>query len=171
MANLYDKVRKPDENKRSGRDPWAIILPLIAVIVLIAVILAVYYWIYLDDLFYDFVADLSESTVTINDTKIIPMEIDGDDSYVLKTTKAYGLYNKLTVSKQFRLVDETPTSGGIHIDYPDGSSLSIWYTDIDVATWTRSHGILVEYTDKDGDVFRFITDRVIYSDLVYYLTH
>lgn len=169
MDDLYDRVRKRESKKRTRRDPWTIILPAIAIIVLVAVIIAVAYWFYIDDVFYDYVADFSNSTVTINDVKIIPFEIEGDDSYILKTSTAYGLYNKLTASKQIRMTSDEPHGDGIHIEYPDGSSLSIWYTDINVSTWSRNHGILVSYVNQNGEEIRFITDRVVYSDLVYYL--
>lgn len=169
MNDLYDRVNKPVQKSKRRRDPWVVFLLVVAIIVLIGVIVAIYYWFYLDDLYYDFVADLSESTVTMNKAKIIPIEIDGDDSCILKTSTAYGLYNKLTCWKQFRLSDEEPQGEGIHVQYPDGSSLSIWYTDIDVSTWSRDHGVLVSYVNQDGDEFRYITDRLVYADLVYYL--
>lgn len=171
MADMYDKIKKRDRRESRKRDPWTVIFLVIAVLVLVAIIVAVFYWFYMDDLYYDYVSDLSNSTATINDVKIVPFEIDGDDSYLLKTSTAYSLYAKLTSSKQFRIADDYPDSGGIHINYPDGSSLNIWYTDIDVVSWTRDHGILVRYLNPDGEEFCYITDRVVYRDLVYFLTN
>lgn len=170
MDDLYSRVKKPNDKKSKRRDPWVIILAVIAIVVLIAVVAAVYYWFYLDDLYYDYVADLSNSTTTMYDEKVTTITVEGEEA-VLNVTDAYSLYGKLTASKQFRTVDEVPDEApGIFVPYPDGSSLSIWYTDIDVSTWTRDHGICVEYIGADGDVFRYITDRVVYSDLIYFLT-
>lgn len=173
MDNLYDKVNKQEQKKKARRrDPWVIVLLTVVLILLIGIGLAICYWFYVDSLYDDYVADLSNSTVTINEAKLLPIIVEGDDNCYLNTITAYGLYNKLTVSKQIRVVSDCPDDydSGIHINYIDGSRLDIWYTDINISTWSRQHGIAVRYTDQDGNEFCYITDRVVYADLVYYLS-
>lgn len=154
--------------KKMRHDPLTIILVLIAVGLILSFVILVFHWFNNDRLYDDYVSDLSQSTVTVNESGLLLADIDGE-TCTLSVDTVYGLYQKLTYSKQLRHSSDMPDGDGITVEYGDGSVLRILYTDIDIASWTRNTGIFVSYTNPDGDEFSYITDRLQYDDLVSYL--
>lgn len=159
---MYDRVRR--EKPKDKRDPKFYII----IIVTVALIIGFGTWIWSvnhsRELFREYMGELSSATVASYNKGGADANVEGEHADV-SGDALYTVYAKLTASAQIRRSSDTPDGACISIYYADGAVLKIWDTDIDVSGWTRDTGIYAEFTDPQGEVYSYITDRVQYCDI------
>ena len=124
MEDLYEPVRRNENNRRGVRDKKAIIV--IAVVVLFFVGMILSFWWYMS--YWKRYANLSSelSAATAFAYKHDSATVDnGSGSYKLKKDNAYEIYQCVCVYGPGRERFSMPEGDGVEIDYGNGASMRL----------------------------------------------
>ena len=155
------KTDKLDKRKRIDNDMVKLLLCLGAVFLAFFLVFGmVFSAVYYKRLYWDFVGELSKSTVYAFENEGATVEIE-DESYVIKDNKVYVFYKRLSIAdfgkQQTGFVEDAES---IKISFGDGSSLRMWQAPETV----KKKLLYVQYTNSAGRVYKCNVEGMTLED-------
>lgn len=165
---MYGPVQSDPPRKKKSTRLW--ICLVLSVLLLVTVIIPITWGAWYRRQFYDFVGDLSESTIYAYRHVSLKTTWQGEEK-VVSNTGIYGPYRVLSATGTGKPTSSLPDSPpDVHLDYGDGSTLSFWATDVTTTQdLARTEGLLVHYVNQSGETFTYRTDSITLSSLHYAL--
>ena len=162
---MYELLRKPEEKHKKSSRLWFCLV--LAVLMLVSVIIPMIWSVWFRHQFYDFVSDLSNSTLYAYRHVSLNLTWQGQHK-VITNSGFYGPYRVLSAAGVGKAVSRPPDSPpDVLLEYGDGSSLSLWQTDLNPQQdLERTEGLLVHYVDPAGEAFTYRTGTVT-LDILY----
>lgn len=164
---MYQKMKAYRRSK--GNTP--LVLAGLCCLVIVTAVIGLIVWAGLFRLrYWDFVEDLSNSTVYACDQDCLRADIEGQAVRVTGD-HAYMVYNLISgagpgrVQKQ--LPDEEPAAV---LDYGDGSRMRLWSVKLVNPSNDREYGLFLEYVNREGKRYAFDTDQLSLDSVTRYLT-
>ena len=153
---MYEQVRRK-EPKARNRKLW-LALAVWAVVVVILTTLVVFGFRYRSN-FREFLGDLSDSTEYALENNSLFLTVDGDSFLVIrKNVKKF--YNAVAIAGSGRPAAPLKREADIKLDYGNGAVLELWETKVKNARNNRGMGMVVQFTDTDGNAYCYDTDRL-----------
>lgn len=164
IVEVLRNTQKEDQNKNRRLDNGMIKLLFTIGAVFLAFFIVfgtVFSSIYFKRLYWDYVGELSNSTIYAfkNDGVIVE---DGVDTYVIKGNKVYVFYKKLSNAdfgrRQKRLSKDAESIG---VDFGNGSSLRMWQAPMGKSS---KKILYVHYTNEEGRLYKCEVEGVTLED-------
>lgn len=153
---MYEQVRRKSP-KTNNRKLW-LALTVWAVVVVILAALVIFGFRYRAN-FRDFLSDLSNSTEYALDHNSLYLTVEGDTFLVIrKNVKKF--YNAIAIAGSGRPATPLNREADIKLDFGNGCTLELWQTKVKNARNHRGIGMVVQYTDAEGDTYCYDTDRL-----------
>lgn len=109
--------------------------------------------------FREFLGDLSDSTQYAIENKSLYLTVEGDTFLVLpKNYKKF--YNTVAIAGSGRPASAPDREADIKLEFGDGTTLELWEAKVKNARNNRGIGMVVQYTDRQGDTYTYDTDRL-----------
>ena len=153
IVEVLKNTKKEEQNKKSlDNGMIKLLLAMGAVFLAFFIVFGtVFASVYFNRLYWDYVGELSNSTIYAFKHNGVIVE-DGEDAYVIKGDKVYVLYKKLSNAEFGRVQNGfSKDADTISVDFGNGSSLRMWqapkgnsYKDI----------LYVHYTNTEGRVYK-----------------
>lgn len=163
VVNLLKNTKTEDLNKRKRIDSDMVKLLLCLGAVFLAFFIVfgmVFSSIFYKRLYWDFVGELSQSTVYAFENEGATVEIE-DKTFVIKDSKVYVFYKRLSIAdfgkKQTGFVEEEES---IRITFGDGSSLRMWQAPEKV----KKKLLYVQYTNSRGRDYKCNVEGMTLED-------
>lgn len=160
MVDLYDKINK---NGKSKKDTKFSVFVFVFIIIVLAVIGSLAWNIGYHARYLDFINKFSESIAYVNDNDSLKVYKDGK---VLKLSEENfrGFNNYMTIYGSGKESNKIPEGEPVTFDYGDGSLLKLW--DIAADKYSKRNGVFVQYTDKEGKIYSYISYKITYETIV-----
>ena len=153
---MYEQIQRTPR-KGGNRRLW-ISLTLWAVLAVTLVSLIVFGFRYRAN-FREFLGDLSDSTQYAVENKCLYLTVEGETFLVLpKNYKKF--YNTVAIAGSGRPASAPEREADIKLDFGDGSTLELWEAKVKNARNNRGIGMVVQYTDGEGNTYTYDTDRL-----------
>ena len=153
---MYEQVHRT-ERKGRNRKLWISLL-LWAAIATILAALIIFGFRYRAN-FREFLGDLSDSTQYAIENKSLYLTVEGDTFLVLpKNYKKF--YNTVAIAGSGRPASAPDREADIKLEFGDGTTLELWEAKVKNARNNRGIGMVVQYTDRQGDTYTYDTDRL-----------
>ena len=153
---MYEQVHRT-ERKGRNRKLWISLL-LWAAIATILAALIIFGFRYRAN-FREFLGDLSDSTQYAIENKSLYLTVEGDTFLVLpKNYKKF--YNTVAIAGSGRPASAPDREADIKLEFGDGTMLELWEAKVKNARNNRGIGMVVQYTDRQGDTYTYDTDRL-----------
>ena len=153
---MYEQVHRT-ERKGRNRKLWISLL-LWAAIAAILAALIIFGFRYRAN-FREFLGDLSDSTQYAIKNKSLYLTVEGDTFLVLpKNYKKF--YNTVAIAGSGRPASAPKREADIKLEFGDGTTLELWEAKVKNARNNRGIGMVVQYTDRQGDTYTYDTDRL-----------
>lgn len=164
LVDVLKKTKKEENEKKNRIDSGIIKLLLVIGAVLLAFFIVfgtVFSSVYFQRLYWDYVGELSSSTVYAFEHEGVTATV-GEDSYVITGNQVYVFYKKLSnaeFGKSQKGFSEDAES--ISVDFGNGSSLRMW----EAPRGERAKDILyVHYTNTEGRVYKCNAEGITLDD-------
>ena len=109
--------------------------------------------------FREFLGDLSDSTQYAIENKSLYLTVEGDTFLVLpKNYRKF--YNTVAIAGSGRPTSAPDREADIKLEFGDGTTLELWEAKVKNARNNRGIGMVVQYTDRQGDTYTYDTDRL-----------
>ena len=109
--------------------------------------------------FREFLGDLSDSTQYAIENKSLYLTVEGDTFLVLpKNYKKF--YNTVAIAGSGRPASAPDREADIKLEFGDGTTLELWEAKVKNARNNRGIGMVVQYTDPEGETYTYDTDRL-----------
>ena len=109
--------------------------------------------------FREFLGDLSDSTQYAIENKSLYLTVEGDTFLVLpKNYRKF--YNTVAIAGSGRPASAPDREADIKLEFGDGTTLELWEAKVKNARNNRGIGMVVQYTDRQGDTYTYDTDRL-----------
>lgn len=165
MAKLYDAVdrHKGERRERGGslRAPLLIALALL-IVAAFPVVSAVRG----EHRFQRYMSALTESDLYARENGSLTAALGGEE-HLLDSDALGRIYGVIFAAGKGNAVRETPEEPGLLLTFGDGSTLELWYRDVQGARLYRD-GSLLRYTDAHGWRYQYETKLVRYSHMKQY---
>lgn len=153
---MYEQVRRK-EPKTGNRKLW-IALALWTVVAIILATLVIFGFRYRSN-FRNFLGDLSNSTEYALDNNSLYLTVDGDTFLVIrKNIKKF--YNAVAIAGSGRPANAPDSTADIQLDFGNGTTLELWEAQVKNARNNRGIGMIVRFTDAEGNHYCYDTDRL-----------
>lgn len=153
---MYEQVHRT-ERKGRNRKLWISLL-LWAAMASILAALIIFGFRYRAN-FREFLGDLSDSTQYAIENKSLYLTVEGDTFLVLpKNYKKF--YNTVAIAGSGRPASAPDREADIKLEFGDGTTLELWEAKVKNARNNRGIGMVVQYTDRQGDAYTYDTDRL-----------
>ena len=153
---MYEQVHRT-ERKGRNRKLWISLL-LWAAMASILAALIIFGFRYRAN-FREFLGDLSDSTQYAIENKSLYLTVEGDTFLVLpKNYKKF--YNTVAIAGSGRPASAPDREADIKLEFGDGTTLELWEAKVKNARNNRGIGMVVQYTDRQGDTYTYDTDRL-----------
>ena len=153
---MYEQVHRT-ERKGRNRKLWISLL-LWAAMASILAALIIFGFRYRAN-FREFLGDLSDSTQYAIENKSLYLTVEGDTFLVLpKNYKKF--YNTVAIAGSGRPASAPDREADIKLEFGDGTMLELWEAKVKNARNNRGIGMVVQYTDRQGDTYTYDTDRL-----------
>ena len=153
---MYEQVQRT-ERKGRNRKLWISLL-LWAAMASILAALIIFGFRYRAN-FREFLGDLSDSTQYAIENKSLYLTVEGDTFLVLpKNYKKF--YNTVAIAGSGRPASAPDREADIKLEFGDGTMLELWEAKVKNARNNRGIGMVVQYTDRQGDTYTYDTDRL-----------
>ena len=153
---MYEQVHRT-ERKGRNRKLWISLL-LWAAMASILAALIIFGFRYRAN-FREFLGDLSDSTQYAIENKSLYLTVEGDTFLVLpKNYKKF--YNTVAIAGSGRPASAPDREADIKLEFGDGTTLELWEAKVKNARNNRGIGMVVQYTDRQGDNYTYDTDRL-----------
>ena len=153
---MYEQVQRT-ERKGRNRKLWISLL-LWAAMASILAALIIFGFRYRAN-FREFLGDLSDSTQYAIENKSLYLTVEGDTFLVLpKNYKKF--YNTVAIAGSGRPASAPDREADIKLEFGDGTTLELWEAKVKNARNNRGIGMVVQYTDRQGDTYTYDTDRL-----------
>lgn len=164
IVEVLKNTKKEDvkENKRLDNGMIKLLLTIGAVFLAFFIVFGtVFSSIYFKRLYWDFVGELSNSTIYAFHNEGVIVE-DGADTYVIKGSKVYVFYKKLSNADFGRMQKKlSKDAESIGVDFGNGSSLRMWQAPMG----ENSRKIMyVHYTNADGRLYKCNVEGITLED-------
>ena len=153
---MYEQVQRT-ERKGRNRKLWISLL-LWAAMASILAALIIFGFRYRAN-FREFLGDLSDSTQYAIENKSLYLTVEGDTFLVLpKNYRKF--YNTVAIAGSGRPASAPDREADIKLEFGDGTTLELWEAKVKNARNNRGIGMVVQYTDRQGDTYTYDTDRL-----------
>lgn len=153
---MYEQVQRT-ERKGRNRKLWISLLLWAAVASVLAALI-IFGFRYRAN-FREFLGDLSDSTQYAIENKSLYLTVEGDTFLVLpKNYKKF--YNTVAIAGSGRPASAPDREADIKLEFGDGTTLELWEAKVKNARNNRGIGMVVQYTDRQGDTYTYDTDRL-----------
>ena len=153
---MYEQVHRT-ERKGRNRKLWISLL-LWAAMASVLAALIIFGFRYRAN-FREFLGDLSDSTQYAIENKSLYLTVEGDTFLVLpKNYKKF--YNTVAIAGSGRPASAPDREADIKLEFGDGTTLELWEAKVKNARNNRGIGMVVQYTDRQGDTYTYDTDRL-----------
>lgn len=153
---MYEQVQRT-ERKGRNRKLWISLLLWAAVASVLAALI-IFGFRYRAN-FREFLGDLSDSTQYAIENKSLYLTVEGDTFLVLpKNYKKF--YNTVAIAGSGRPASAPDREADIKLEFGDGTMLELWEAKVKNARNNRGIGMVVQYTDRQGDTYTYDTDRL-----------
>ena len=153
---MYEQVHRT-ERKGRNRKLWISLL-LWAAMASILAALIIFGFRYRAN-FREFLGDLSDSTQYAIENKSLYLTVEGDTFLVLpKNYRKF--YNTVAIAGSGRPASAPDREADIKLEFGDGTTLELWEAKVKNARNNRGIGMVVQYTDRQGDTYTYDTDRL-----------
>jgi hypothetical protein len=153
---MYEQVHRT-ERKGRNRKLWISLLLWAAVASVLAALI-IFGFRYRAN-FREFLGDLSDSTQYAIENKSLYLTVEGDTFLVLpKNYKKF--YNTVAIAGSGRPASAPDREADIKLEFGDGTTLELWEAKVKNARNNRGIGMVVQYTDRQGDTYTYDTDRL-----------
>ena len=164
IVEVLKNTKKEEFKKKKSIDNGMIKLLLSIGAVFLAFFIVfgtVFSSVYFKRLYWDFVGELSNSTIYAFENEGVIVE-DREDTYVINGSKVYVFYKKLSNADFGRMQKRLPKDAeSIRVDFGNGSSLRMWQAPM----IENSKKILyVHYTNADGRLYKCNVEGVTLED-------
>jgi len=109
--------------------------------------------------FRGFVGDLSAAT-SISFRKGTVQVTMGDEEFPLSQENVYFIYNAIVNAGRGRLAEPPERQPDAVITYQFGGKLELWEVDMGNNTGGRKKGLFISFTNLEGKVYSYDTDRL-----------
>jgi len=163
VRDIYDRV---DKNARPKKDRM-LVGSILLVIAVIAVVIWPMVWAARESWrFTGFVHDLTESVLFAGEHGGAQMTEDGE-TFLLPKSTLDELYERIVTAGMGKTDAQVPgEEPALEVDFRDGTAMTLWAVEITDKTRDNVTGIHVLYTDRDGGVYSYNTDKLLADSLL-----
>ncbi len=160
MSKLYDAV---DRHKRERRERGGTLrVPLlIALALLIVAAFPIVSTVRAEHRYQRYMSSLTESDLYARENGSLTTTLGGETA-ALDSDALSRIYGTIFAAGKGEAVSGTPQEDGLLLSFGDGSTLEVWYRDIQGARLYLD-GSLLRYTDPQGWSYQYETKLVRYS--------
>ena len=153
---MYEQVRRI-QPKSNNRKLW-LALAACGMVLAVLTALVIFGFRYRAN-FRNFLSDLSNSTNYALEHNSLYLTVDGDTFLVIRKN-VRKFYNSVAIAGSGRPASGLEREADIKLDYGNGATLELWETKVKNARNNRGMGMVVRYTDSEGAVYCYDTDRL-----------
>jgi hypothetical protein len=153
---MYEQIQRK-EPKAVNKKLWVALI-LWTVLAIILASLIIFGFRYRSN-FRDFLGDLSNSTEYALENNSLYLTVDGDTFLVIrKNIKKF--YNAVAIAGSGRPATPPERDADIKLDFGNDATLELWEAKVKNARNNRGIGMIVQFTDPDGEIYCYDTDRL-----------
>ena len=153
---MYEQIRRV-QPKANNKRLWLALAACGAV--LLAIMALVIFGFRYKANFRDFLSELSNSTNYALENNSLYLTVDGDTFLVIrKNIKKF--YNAIAIAGSGRPASGLEREADIKLDFGNGAVLELWETQVKNARNNRGIGMIVRFTNAEGNVYCYDTDRL-----------